>query len=94
MKKITILVFVIILLSGCVRYSKYIVDRDEQKQNFLQCLAAIPKGPESTHYNDWDEVINSCNNIAESQATYCIKYCDETNYISAPIRKENDTETK
>jgi len=29
-------------------------------QMFQSCLKALPAGPQSTQYNDWSEVVDSC----------------------------------
>jgi len=35
---------------------------------FQQCMAALPAGPVSTKYNDWDEVVDSCAQTAYHQS--------------------------
>ena len=35
---------------------------------FQQCMKALPSGPQFTRYNDWDEVVNSCERAAYSQS--------------------------
>lgn len=44
--------------------------RCERQALFDSCLARVPKGPNSTVYNDWSEVVNDCDHIAKSQASY------------------------
>lgn len=31
---------------------------------FQQCIQNLPKGPEVTKYNDWDEVVGECSESA------------------------------
>jgi hypothetical protein len=35
---------------------------------FQQCMKALPAGPQATKYNDWDEVIVSCERVAFYQS--------------------------
>ncbi len=35
---------------------------------FKECMAGLPKGPSSTHYNDWDDVVDSCETAAYYQS--------------------------
>jgi hypothetical protein len=37
-----------------------------RREVFKECMAALPKGPEVTHYNDWNEVVESCNEVARN----------------------------
>lgn len=53
-----------------------VVDRDKMHNVYLECIDAIPKGPESTVYNDWDEVIQQCRDHAEEVTWGCIENCD------------------
>ena len=36
-----------------------------------QCMRDLPAGPQSTQYNDWDEVVNACSENAFYQANQC-----------------------
>ena len=51
------------------------VDQAKRHTYFLECLAALPAGPQSTKYNDWDEVVDSCNRTAYQMAAYCYANC-------------------
>ena len=31
-----------------------------QREAFLECMKALPAGPQATKYNDWDEVVAEC----------------------------------
>ena len=36
-----------------------------------RCMESLPAGPQSTHYNDWSEVVDSCTQNAWYQANGC-----------------------
>lgn len=63
-----IIILAALMLVGCDKppQSMREVDQCLRREIFMQCLAAVPKGPESTRYNDWDEVVSQCG----SQAYY------------------------
>ncbi len=58
------------VLAGCGDPSPNSMMRDQCKrqQIFLQCMAALPAGPEATMYNDWAEVVEACETAAAYQA--------------------------
>lgn len=62
--------FLLLLLAGCdgVKQPTYVLDQKLRHEYFLQCLKAVPAGPVQTHYNDWDEVVDSCDSAAYHQA--------------------------
>lgn len=39
-------------------------------EQFTLCMASLPKGPDRTVYNDWDEVVDSCKDFARIQNYY------------------------
>jgi len=41
---------------------------------FQGCLKALPAGPQSTRYNDWDEVVNACSVYAYKSSIRKVKY--------------------
>ncbi|TXH17365.1 MAG: hypothetical protein E6R03_04120 [Hyphomicrobiaceae bacterium] len=43
-------------------------NKKEQQRIFMACMMALPAGPQSTHYNDWSEVVDSCNEAAYRQS--------------------------
>ena len=65
-----------VLLVGCdsqrvpeaIRTDPMIVNQCLRADLFRQCMAALPAGPASTKYNDWDEVVDSCGQQAYYQA--------------------------
>lgn len=70
MKKIFLILLV--FLAGCEEYSKYETNQPLRRQIFLECMKALPAGPQSTHYNDWNDVVNSCESAAYYQSQQCI----------------------
>jgi len=44
---------------------------------FQQCLKALPAGPLATKYNDWDEVVKECANVARFQSARKLKNIKE-----------------
>ena len=57
--------FILMSLIGCGE-SKTVRDQCKHADLFLQCMSIIPKGPKSTVYNDWDDVIEQCRYFADS----------------------------
>jgi hypothetical protein len=55
-------------LSGCGPDMDIIEDRCMYRQVFRECMAALPAGPVRTHYNDWGEVVESCDTAAHQQS--------------------------
>jgi hypothetical protein len=58
------------MLGGCGEPGPNTMLRDQclRQQIFLQCMAALPAGPTAAHYNDWAEVVDSCESVAAYQA--------------------------
>ncbi len=56
------------LLVGCERPSETILDQCMRNQVFERCLTTVPRGPESTRYNDWAEVVGECETAAMYQS--------------------------
>jgi len=46
-------------------------DNVKYKTEYYQCINNLPAGPESTVYNDWDEVMEECQYIARKLSMYC-----------------------
>lgn len=68
-----------LLLSGCGEsrpYADYEYSAAKRAAAFKECMAAVPAGPQTTTYNDWDEVVSECRNYADTQARRCIRHCD------------------
>ena len=57
------------VLMGCQEPSKR-PDQCMRQEIFKQCMASLPKGPQSLTAtgNDWDEVVNSCDSSAYRQS--------------------------
>ncbi len=60
MKVLTILI--VCLLAACAPETRK--DRCLEREVFKECMTLIPKGPERTVYNDWDEVVGECRSLA------------------------------
>ena len=67
MKK-TLLAVLVLGLAGCEEVKQAKPNQKERQRIFLECLKAIPAGPQSTKYNDWDEVVTACENAAYYQS--------------------------
>lgn len=53
-----LLLGMLLVLSGCA--PQFESDPELRQRLFFECLGKIPKGPEHTKYNDWDEVVEVC----------------------------------
>ena len=64
-----ILLTALLLLAGCTEPSEMMQhDQCLRREIFMQCLAAVPKGPNSTVRDSWADVVNECENAAAYQA--------------------------
>ena len=62
-------VVVLLSLSACGRPADVtVVDQCLRAELFKQCMASLPQGPVSTKYNDWDEVVDSCESASYGQS--------------------------
>lgn len=50
-------------------------DKGREAVAFKECMAALPVGPVSTHYNDWAEVVAQCRGYAHWQSMVCYENC-------------------
>lgn len=66
-KLMLVMVAVPALLAGC-GVGKSLIDQCMRREIFQQCMAALPAGPKSTMYNDWDEVVDQCDSTARFQS--------------------------
>jgi hypothetical protein len=66
----TTMASVVVLLSACDYPPKPapVVDQCLRAELFKSCMAALPAGPQSTKYNDWDEVVGACDNASYYQS--------------------------
>lgn len=53
---------------------QWVTDPVIRAERFDACMKALPAGPVSTHYNDWSEVVDSCETAAYRQAQRLAKY--------------------
>ena len=57
-----------VIVSACSEVRTFGPDQCLRAEIFQQCLAAVPAGPQTTHYNDWSEVVQACSNTAYYQS--------------------------
>lgn len=81
MKKIFMMFILLVLATGCLNtgpstYPQYETDQKLRQKLFFKCLKLIPKGPEKTRYNDWDEVVSQCATVAFRLAQVCYENCN------------------
>jgi len=70
MKKLLACCAVLAALTGCDDGVRTVyVERNAYRDNYLACLAAIPKQPQQTHYADLDEAMGQCADFAMQSAT-------------------------
>jgi hypothetical protein len=50
------------------------VDQCMRNDLFIQCLKTVPKGPDTSKYNDWDEVVKECQNASYYHSLRSYKY--------------------
>lgn len=84
-KKILLALIVAFSMAGCAEreltygdrtnMEMYGIDQDKRIELFNQCLARVPVGPTAVKYNDWDELVSTCDEISKSQAKLCIANC-------------------
>lgn len=58
----------VMVLCGCEQLQSPQPDQLLRHQYFMECLKALPAGPQSTKYNDWDDVVDSCASAAYYQS--------------------------
>ena len=63
----TMIIAMVVFLGGCKNQNMG-PDQTMRQKLFLQCLQNVPNGPQSTRYNDWDEVITACDDVAYYQS--------------------------
>ena len=66
MHKFALIACALVTLAGCV--DQEVANVCDRRELFLRCMASLPSGPVTTQYNDWDEVVNSCEDVALKQA--------------------------
>ena len=73
-KKRVLLALSFIAMTGC-KTCWMESNKSERQRIFKECMASLPLGPQTTHYNDWSEVVDSCEDVAyyQSQEKKCSK---------------------
>jgi hypothetical protein len=61
-----ILAVLALIMAGCETpvANPWVVDECLNREIYRECMALLPKGPDKTVYNDWDDVIDECNDRA------------------------------
>lgn len=80
MKTIFLLMAIFAICTACTigPERQYYVDQTKRAELFQMCLKAVPAGPQSTHYNDWSEVVANCDGFAYRTSLKCVgKDCPE-----------------
>ena len=67
------LIVILVVLAGCTEADKpkqptWVTDQCARREIFQQCLKLLPAGPAQTKYNDWDEVVEACSDVAYFQS--------------------------
>jgi hypothetical protein len=75
--KLLIVAVLALLVSGC-NVPSYEYDETLRREVFKECVQSLPAGPNSTVYNDWDEVVFECRQFANSVAYTCVRNCKNT----------------
>jgi hypothetical protein len=78
MNRLILVAFLAATTIGCGLNPVY-VDNIKRRELFLECMKALPAGPQQTQYNDWDEVVKACDNAAYFQAQ-TVKPCESCVY--------------
>lgn len=73
----------ILVIAGCddiprVPEPKYEVNQAKRVEMFKLCMDSLPAGPQTTKYNDWDEVVGECGYQAYYLALECVANCKST----------------
>lgn len=66
--KIGLIFILAAIVSGCDDSDLQMPDQCMRVELFKSCMQLLPAGPVSTHYNDWDEVVNECDMVARKQS--------------------------
>lgn len=66
----------LLLLAGCAQ-SPDELNRNAQRgllrhEYFVECMKLLPAGPQTTHYNDWNEVVSACDSAAYYQSIQAV----------------------
>jgi hypothetical protein len=59
-----------VAMTGCNPddYAERGIDICVKREVFAECMASLPEGPERTHYNDWSEVVEVCDERSHRMA--------------------------
>ena len=62
--------FLVVILSGCGPKPEDFQQPNQciRAELFKSCMSVLPAGPVATHYNDWAEVVQKCENSSYYQS--------------------------
>ena len=61
--------YLLLLLFICSCDSNFpIPDQCLRREIFAECMKSLPLSPTTTKYNDWNEVVEACENVAYYQS--------------------------
>lgn len=68
-----LVILALLALAGCVKAEKPVepawgYDQCARRVLFQQCLQSLPAGPVQAKYNDWEEVVEACEDAARRQS--------------------------
>ena len=70
--------FAVLLLSGCSDDGplppQHATDQCLRRDLFQSCMKALSAGPATAKYNDWDEVVDSCEGAAYYQSQRLVRF--------------------
>lgn len=72
---VTIVLATLFVLTGCAKTPETLAKEAPRREEraayrqaaFYSCMKSLPAGPVSTQYNDWDEVVSTCDNVSYYQ---------------------------
>lgn len=59
------------MIYAAYKAPRFDIDKKIYKEEYYRCINNLPAGPESTVYNDWDEVMEECQYLAQKFSSYC-----------------------
>lgn len=62
-----------LVVVACSSPPQRYIDQAKRNRYFMACLTNLPSGPNSTEYNDWDDVVKACDEVASRQSVTEVK---------------------
>lgn len=71
-----------LFLTGCEPPEQtWYYNQTLRQKLFSECLKNAPAGPQSTHYNDWSEIVDECGTQAEYMSVVDLAHRHETKAV-------------